>query len=239
MGLSAEPEALAGLDVSRLFDVSLDLLCIRDMQGRFVKLNPAWETTLGYSVNDLEGAALLQLIHPADVALTRSRMTQADANGEVIGFVNRYRRRDGCYRHLEWRARRIGGCVFGVARDVTDRIAMEAKLRAAMEARSELLAEMDRKTRKSLDEVAGAVSALERTELTQAQRELVRRITVSSQVLENLAAGALNASMPRIAQTALDMKAFDLLERLALSGSRIAADSRSHPPVVEFGPAHR
>ena len=40
-----------------------------------------------------------------------------------MGFVNRYRRRDGRYRHLEWRARRMGEVVFGVARDVTDRLA--------------------------------------------------------------------------------------------------------------------
>lgn len=149
-----------------LFDVSLDMLCIRDMQGRFVKLNRAWETTLGYPVGDLEGAALLPLIHPGDVAPTRSHMAHADLDGEILGFVNRYRRRDGCYRHLEWRARRIQGVMFGVARDVTERLAAEAKLRAEAEARRELLAEIDREIRKSLTGGVGVISALCRTELT-------------------------------------------------------------------------
>ena len=234
-GLGAEPEGLAGLDVSSLFDVSLDMLCIRDMQGRFVKLNRAWETTLGYSVGDLEGAALLTLIHPEDVIMTRSRMAHADLDGEILGFVNRYRRRDGCYRHLEWRARRMGGVVFGVARDVTDRLATEAKLRAAAEARRELLAEMDREIRKSLTGVVGVISALGRTDLTPAQHELVGRITRSSERLDLLVSDALDASRTETAPAALDMVTFNPLEPVALQCGRAAPNEPVPPPVIEAG----
>ena len=232
MSLSAEPEGLAGLDVASLFDVSLDMLCIRDMQGRFVKLNRAWETTLGYSVGGLEGTALLPLIHPEDVILTRSRMAHADLDGEIMGFVNRYRCRDGCYRHFEWRACRTGEVVFGVARDVTDRLAVEAKLRAAAEARRELLAEMDREIRKSLNGVVDLESALSQTELTPAQQEMVRDITTSREMLDRLVS-ALDASESEIARAAFDTKAFDTLERLTPPCGRAAPDGPAQPSVVE------
>ena len=103
-------------DLSAFFDVSLDMLCIRDMQGRFVKASPSWERTLGYTVEELIGTPMLSLMHPDDVEPSRAEMARADSEGEVIGFINRYRHKDGFYRHLEWRARRFGELVFGVAR---------------------------------------------------------------------------------------------------------------------------
>lgn len=232
MGLSAEPEGLAGLDIPSLFDASPDMLCIRDLQGRFVKLNQAWETTLGHSVGELEGAALLPLIHPEDVMLTRSRMTYADLDGEIMGFVNRYRRRDGGYRHLEWRARRVGGVVFGVARDVTDRLAFEAKLRAAADARRELLAEMDQELRKSLNGVVDLVSALGWTDLSPAQQDMIQRIAASSATLDRLVS-ALDASS-ELARVGVDMAAFDALGSVRCG--RGDPDGAPSPPVVDAAP---
>ena len=128
------PAGGVGDDLSAFFDVSLDMLCIRDMQGRFVKASRSWEAVLGYPVEALIGAPMTSLIHPDDIAPSRAVMARADVQEEVVGFVNRYRHRDGRYRHLEWRARRFGEWVFGVARDVTDRLALEAQMQAARDA---------------------------------------------------------------------------------------------------------
>ena len=49
------------------------MLCIRDLQGRFVRVNRAWERALGYTVDELEGAPLLPLIHPEDSLPRRGR----------------------------------------------------------------------------------------------------------------------------------------------------------------------
>src|SRR6201996_2738948 len=165
-------------DLSAFFDVALDLLCMRDLQGCFVKARPSWERTLGYSVGELVGAPLLPLIHPEDVEPSRAQMAKADSEGEIVGFINRYRHKDGSYRHLEWRARRLGHLVFGVARDVTDRLAMEAEARAAREAaeaangaKSDFLANMSHEIRTPLNGVIGLVDALSHTELKPDQRE--------------------------------------------------------------------
>ena len=60
-------------DLSAFFDVSLDMLCIRDMQGRFVKASPSWERTLGHKVEELIGTPMLSLMHPDDVEPSRAR----------------------------------------------------------------------------------------------------------------------------------------------------------------------
>ncbi len=140
--MSADPKEPPGDPVAAwrfetFFDVSLDMLCVRDREGRFVKVNQAWEASLGYTPQELEGAYILPLIHPDDLEKTHAEMERVRAEGQGIPrFINRYRRRDGSYRHLEWRARQVGDFVFAVARDVTDRIAGEleqARLAAQLE----------------------------------------------------------------------------------------------------------
>src|SRR5579872_2293156 len=137
MGNAAE--AAAGVDApaqlapdfATFFAVSLDLLVIRDSQFRIVKVNQAWEAALGYSMAELEGRPMLEFVHPDDVVASRDQMQRVVAERDVKGFINRYRRRDGSYRYFEWRARQAGDLVYGVARDVTERIVLEADMLAA------------------------------------------------------------------------------------------------------------
>jgi|SRR5579859_4226943 len=135
----APDDGIAPLDFEAFFEVSLDMLCVRDREGRFVRVNPAWTTSLGYSRDELEGSYLLSLIHPDDVETTLAEMERVRTEGAGHPrFINRYRHRDGTYRHLEWRARQVGDYVSAVARDVSDRIADEqerGRLVAELEAR--------------------------------------------------------------------------------------------------------
>ncbi|HAV50323.1 MAG TPA: hypothetical protein DCX75_09350, partial [Brevundimonas sp.] len=104
--LGIDPRAAESLvDASTFFDVSLDMLCIRDLQGRVVKVSRSWETTLGWSPEELEGQMLLTLLHPDDRPCTQVTVEQVEdlaSGGFVSGFVNRYRHKDGSYRQLEW-----------------------------------------------------------------------------------------------------------------------------------------
>jgi len=118
--------------IETFFDVSLDLLIIRDDEGNIVRMNQAWKEVLGFETSELEGLSLLTLVHPEDLESTLDYMARANREENVVGFINRYRRRDGTYRQLEWRARRSGGLVFGIARDVTDKLAAEDARRALL-----------------------------------------------------------------------------------------------------------
>ncbi|WP_291322044.1 PAS domain S-box protein, partial [Desulfonatronospira sp.] len=122
------------LQMERFFSVNLDLLCIADTAGNFVKVNTEWESVLGYTAQELEQRTFLEFVHPDDIDSTLAAMAELEEQKPVLQFVNRYRCKDDSYRHIEWRAHPHGTLIYAAARDVTDRIrAEEALARSAQE----------------------------------------------------------------------------------------------------------
>ncbi len=118
-------------ELDRFFSVALDLLCIADTDGYFHKLNPAWETTLGYSKEELMAHRFLDLVHPEDLESTLGAIGALKDQSEVLGFVNRYRCSDGTYRWIEWRSYPYGNLIYAAARDITLRKQAEDEMKRA------------------------------------------------------------------------------------------------------------
>ena len=116
------------IELAYFFNASVDLLCIADHSGRFVKVNPAWEKTLGYSTSSLNLSRFTDFIHPEDLDATSEVMQQLKQGKEVIDFVNRYKNKKGEWRYFEWRAGAKHGLIFAVARDITERMEVAAEL---------------------------------------------------------------------------------------------------------------
>jgi len=211
-------------DLATFFQVSLDLLCIRDDALRFVRASPSWTDVLGWSPAELEGTEMLALIHPEDRPSTQGKMAlihDVSADGRIVGFVNRYRHRLGHYRNLEWRACRHGDKIYAVARDVTDRLAAERALHeakaaaeAASRAKSEFLANMSHEIRTPLNGVIGLVDVLGRTELSPIQQELVELVRASGENLERLVSDILDVSKIEAGRLELEVRPFNLTEAL-------------------------
>lgn len=127
-------------ELESFFDVALDLLCIADTDGNFIKVNKAWEEILGYSTEELEQSKFLDFVHPEDLDTTLKTMAELEKQEQVINFVNRYRTKDGSYRYIEWRSYPQGKVIYAAARDITERIKAEEKMREN-EARSRALVE--------------------------------------------------------------------------------------------------
>lgn len=108
-------------DLGAFFDFTPDLLSISQPDGRYLRVNPAWTTVLGYSAAEVEGHFSKEFLHPDDLAAQKTIKKQLETSDTVINFVNRYRHKDGNYRFLEWDARRNGDQVFSIARDITNR----------------------------------------------------------------------------------------------------------------------
>ncbi len=119
--------------LDRFFSVNLDLLCIADTSGHFIKVNREWEAILGYSAQELEERTFLEFVHPNDLQGTLAAMAELSGQKPVLQFVNRYRCKDGSYRHIEWRSHPHGSLIYAAARDVTERIRMEEELRRSRE----------------------------------------------------------------------------------------------------------
>ena len=238
-------------DLTGFFEVSRDLLCIRDMGGRFARLSRSWEDALGYPLAQLEGTPLLPLIHPDDHERTLAHMRRVEAAqpGEAVrGFINRYRRSDGEYRQLEWRAQRQGDRVYGVARDVTERIAAEAEMaaakiaaEAASQAKSDFLANMSHEIRTPLNGVIGIIDALARTELTPRQREMVDLVQGSGVTLERLVSDILDVSKIEAGQLEIEARPFDLEGELngVIDSARMRAEDRGLAFEDRRGPTAR
>ena len=119
-------------ELGRIFGMSIDLICIADIKtATFVKVNPAFTDTLGFSPAELLGRPFFDFIHPDDLELTRRVMAEKlEAGEKVIDFENRYRCRDGSYRWLSWVSHPDpdAGMTYAIARDITEAKAAEQAL---------------------------------------------------------------------------------------------------------------
>ncbi|GAB1350465.1 hypothetical protein MASR1M107_26800 [Ignavibacteriales bacterium] len=107
------------------FDIQPDLLCIGTLDGILIRVNKAWETTLGYTVEELQGNSFVHLLHPDDLDSTLSFTRKSTKEGTIVTYDNRYLTKSGETVHLEWRAAISGNKYYGVARDITEHIKLQ------------------------------------------------------------------------------------------------------------------
>ncbi|MFO7868757.1 MAG: PAS domain S-box protein [Bacteroidales bacterium] len=129
--------------IVNFFDVNLDLLCIADVEGNFIKVNKEWENILGYSAEDLEKRNFLEFIHQDDVEKTLDAMKSLQENNPVVNFINRYRAKDGHYKYIEWRSNSKGNLIYAAARDISEHKIIEHELRQSEERKSSLIQSMN------------------------------------------------------------------------------------------------
>jgi PAS domain S-box-containing protein len=120
-------------ELERLFDLSLDLLCIAGFDGYFKRISPAFERTLGYSSEELLSRPFLEFVHPDDRARTVEAMDVLGDETTVVRFEHRYVRKDGSTCWLEWSARPAldEGLIYAAGRDVSEDKRAEDRLRDA------------------------------------------------------------------------------------------------------------
>ncbi|NLF92804.1 MAG: response regulator, partial [Oligosphaeraceae bacterium] len=213
------------------FDTSVDLFCIFDHEGVFLRVNPQWEETLGYPVASLEGRRFAEFLHPDDVAPTMEIFADLQHTRQIRGIVNRYRHRDGSYRWLEWRASVGQESFFGSARDITERRQQELqqeesnrRLRESEEmskrmarqaesanrAKSEFLANMSHEIRTPLNAVIGMSDMLLGKDLPEVERHYVEMISNNGEALLSLIDDILDFSRIEAGRLQLDKTDFDL-----------------------------
>jgi len=118
----------------RIFMLSKDLLCVAGFDGYLKRLNPAWELTLGHTLQELTASPFLDFVHPEDREATLAAFDRIVTTGaEVTSFENRYRCRDGSYRTLVWNSTPAPGegVIYASAHDITERKRFEDALVAA------------------------------------------------------------------------------------------------------------
>jgi len=122
-------------DFELFFNLIPDLACIVSTDGYFKKVNPAWETTLGYTREEVLATPMIEFIHPDDLERTVNEVAKQSREYRTSHFVNRYRCNDGSYRIFDWRTtfNRDDSTRFGIARDITEQRLWEQSLRESEE----------------------------------------------------------------------------------------------------------
>jgi diguanylate cyclase (GGDEF)-like protein/PAS domain S-box-containing protein len=116
-------------ELDGFFSVNLDLLCIADTEGNFIKVNREWEKVLGYPVEELCKRKFLEFVHPEDLEATLNAISELSKQKKILNFVNRYRTKNNSYRFIEWRSYPKGSLIYAAARDVTENIYREQALK--------------------------------------------------------------------------------------------------------------
>jgi rsbT co-antagonist protein RsbR len=122
-------------EVARFFNVSAEPLCVLSMSGQFLRLNRAWESTLGYSVEELKTMRLPDLVHTQDLVPTTEQLQRLKAGSTTLGLECRCRSRTGIYVWLAWSLLSIPeeGLVYAMARNVDRRKRLERALMQRIE----------------------------------------------------------------------------------------------------------
>ncbi|MCE9527601.1 MAG: response regulator [Planctomycetales bacterium] len=115
----------------QFFEASVDMLCIASSDGRFLRVNPAFEKTLGFSSQEILSTPLIEFIHLEDRDSTRAEISALKSGKDTIQFENRYLCRDGTFRWILWSCPAIrpeDEVMYAVGKDITERKQAEAAL---------------------------------------------------------------------------------------------------------------
>jgi PAS domain S-box-containing protein len=117
----------------RIFDTSLDLIFVVDRQGCLIEVSPSSDAVLGYSPGEMIGRSAADFLYPADLDATRNEMRMASRGSPVRNFDCRYLHKSGRVGPMSWKGlwSEVDQQHFFVGRDMTDRLAMEQRLRQA------------------------------------------------------------------------------------------------------------
>lgn len=132
-------------ELDKFFSVTLEMLCIANTDGYFLRINPAWEEALGWTEEELLSKQFLDFVHPDDINATLAAIADLSNQKNVIHFENRYLTKEGSYRWIDWRSVPVHNIIYAAAQDITDRKINE---------------ELLEKKRKILDSISYAATVL-------------------------------------------------------------------------------
>jgi PAS domain S-box-containing protein len=233
----------------RFFALSMDMLCVVQLDGRFQRVNPAFQKVLGFSEEELLAMSLFSLVHPDDLAPTLNEY-EGLAAGEPVGWMeNRLRCKDGTYRWVTWSYFPVpeDGLAFGVGRDMTElrRVHELLRVRAdelenANRIKDEFLATMSHELRTPLTSILGWARLLDANQLSEKDRErAVSVIQRNAQAQAKLIEDLLDVSRIITGKLRIEFQpvAFAALTESVVNSLRPAIDAKQLELTTSIDPA--
>lgn len=110
-----------GLPLEPFFELSHDFLCIAGYDGFFRKVNPAFQSLLGYSEKELMSRPISDFIYQEDKETTARFRESLLKNIPLLNFENRYATKEGEIVWLSWTSVAIPDekLVYAIAKNIT------------------------------------------------------------------------------------------------------------------------
>lgn len=107
--------------LSKALSLSQDLISVIRFDGKFIKVNKAFETLLGYGEAALSEKPMADYIHPEDVEQTMVEINKLIKGEVTTNFSHRLKTKDGVYKTFAWTA--TGDLknkwIFAIGRDIS------------------------------------------------------------------------------------------------------------------------
>ncbi len=122
-------------ELDKIFAFSLDLICVIDAGGRFLKVSDAVQPLLGYHPQELIGKRFIDFVCTVDAEDSNNMLKRVLQGQTVIKYANSCKRKDGTEAPLLWSFNfdKEEELIYVTARDGKDRL-QAVKLRESLEA---------------------------------------------------------------------------------------------------------
>jgi len=162
-------------ELQKIYNNSLDMICLSDHAGRFQSVSPACQRILGYTPEEIQGRSFQEFLHPEDREATLEIFATHESSQTIVHFRNRYLHKDGHTRWLSWISQPFEDHIFGIARDITQLVAYEEKQKQAAQTaeRDRMINTISHQFRNPLSVIKLSIDTLKRYNhlLSDAKRE--------------------------------------------------------------------
>jgi PAS domain S-box-containing protein len=125
--------AITLADRDRIWHNSHDIIAVYNLAGAILDINPRASDILGWTSDEMQGHSMLDFIHPEDCSTIATGFISSQLCNRHHQFHNRFRHKNGSYRHISWSCGSEDGIIYAHGRDQTLELEQSSALRTAEE----------------------------------------------------------------------------------------------------------
>ncbi|MCC5922901.1 MAG: PAS domain-containing protein [Crocinitomicaceae bacterium] len=146
--------------LTNFFDASLDLQCIANENGYFIKVSPSWTEITGYSEMELCSQPFTNFVHPEDLNNTIEETKSLTQGNDSVNFQNRYITKQGDEIILDWKSRKdpLTGLFYCTARDISLEVKQKEELQSHLIEKEILIKEIHHRVKNNLQIISSLLS---------------------------------------------------------------------------------